>query len=84
MAKFLCVWGHAITTSGLIPNPDEWRCPSDRGFEAFTGLVQAEDLYLQATIMYRCPSSGHLWSFWNGIDERPSLYAPVELPEDWK
>lgn len=83
MAKFLCVCGHPLTTSGLIPNPDEWRCLPDRDFEAFTGLVRAEDLYLQSTIMYRCPTSGHLWVFWRGIDEPPKLYAPAELPGGW-
>ena len=83
MAKFLCVCGHPLSTSGSIPNPDEWRCLSDAHFEAFTGLVDAEDLYLQSTIMYRCPASGHLWVFWKGIDEPPSVYAPMELPEGW-
>ncbi len=81
MAKFLCVCGHPISTSGSIPSPDEWRCLSDTDFDAFEGLVQAEDIYLQSTIMYRCPVSGHLWFFWRGVDEPPSLYAPIEVPE---
>ncbi|MEP7055893.1 MAG: hypothetical protein ABI912_11660 [Actinomycetota bacterium] len=55
MAKFLCVCGYSLSTSGLIPDPDEWRCLSDADFDAFSGLVNAEDLYLQSTIMYRCP-----------------------------
>ncbi len=81
MAKFLCVCGHPISTSGTIPNPDEWRCLSDADFDAFTGLVNAEDIYRQSTIMYRCPESDHLWFFWNGIAEKPALYAPSDLPE---
>jgi hypothetical protein len=80
MAKFRCVCGYSISTSGPIPNPDEWRCLSDYDFEAFTGQVRAEDLYLQSTIMYRCPESGHLWIFWNGFDKDPSLYTPTVLP----
>ncbi len=83
MAKFVCVCGHPIATSGLIPNPDEWRCLSDSDFGAFTGVVNAEDLYLQSTIMYRCPESGHLWVFWSGFDAPPSLYAPSALPDGW-
>jgi hypothetical protein len=83
MAKFECVCGHPMSTSGPIPNPDEWRCLSDSDFAAFTGLVDAEDLYRQSTIMYRCPASGHLWVFWKGIDEPPSLYAPTDLPQGW-
>lgn len=76
MAKFKCVCGETIVTSGLIPNPDEWRLLSDVDFESFQGLVQAEDVYQAATIMYRCPVSGHLWIYWHGFDQPPSLYAP--------
>ncbi len=83
MAKFVCVCGHTLTTSGAIPNPDQWSCLADTEFLAFTGLVNAEDLYLQSTIMYRCPESGHLWAFWNGLDAPPSLYTPSELPDGW-
>jgi hypothetical protein len=83
VAKFLCVCGHTLSTSGAIPNPDEWRCLSDAGFDAFEGVVNAEDLYAQSTIMYRCPASGHLWIFWKGIGEPPGLYASTELPEGW-
>lgn len=83
MAKFLCVCGRSISTSGLIPNPDQWQCLSDSDFEAFTGRVNSEDIYLQSTVMYRCAESGHLWFFWNGIDAPPSLYTPTELPQGW-
>jgi hypothetical protein len=83
MAKFRCVCGQPLSTSGSIPNPDEWHCLSDADFDAFEGLVNAEDLYTQSTIMYRCPASGHLWCFWNGIEEPPALYAPTALPEGW-
>jgi hypothetical protein len=83
MAKFLCVCGHRISTSGDIPNPDQWQCLSDVDFEAFQGTVNAEELYMQTTLMYRCPVSDHLWFFWKGIDEPPVLYAPTPLPEGW-
>jgi hypothetical protein len=84
MAKFLCLCGHEMSTSGSIPNPTEWRCLSDSDFDAFEGLVQAEDLYLQSTILLRCPISGHLWIFWEGINRPPSLYDPAPLPEGWE
>lgn len=80
MAKFRCVCGETIATSGLIPNPVEWRMVSDIDFDAFQGLVQAEDVYQAATIMYRCPVSGHLWVYWQGVDRPPSLYAPQPCP----
>ena len=77
MARFRCVCGEVIVTSGPIPNPTEWRCTSDVDFDSFTGLVDAEEIYAQATIMYRCPVSNHLWVFWDGIDQVPTLYAPA-------
>lgn len=76
MAKFRCVCGETISTSGGIPNPNEWHLLSDVDFDAFQGLVQAEDVYLATTIMYRCPTSGHLWIYWDGFDRQPSLYGP--------
>ena len=82
MAKLVCVCGHVISTSGLIPNPDEWRCISDVDFDVFTGQVNAEDIYLQSTIMYRCPVSQHLWIYWKGFDQPPTLYAPTPPNSD--
>lgn len=76
MAKFRCVCGESISTSGLIPNPNEWRLLSDSDFDAFQGIVQAEDIYRATTIMYRCPKCGNLWIYWQGFDQPPSLYSP--------
>jgi hypothetical protein len=83
VAKFLCVCGYSLSTSGLIPNPDEWRCLSDTDFDGFDGLVNAEEIYLRSTIMYQCPVSDHLWIFWKGSAEAPALYSPAELPNGW-
>lgn len=80
MAKFLCVCGMTIRTSGSIPNPNEWRALSDVDFDAFSGAIDAEDLYLRTTIMYRCPQSDHLWIYWDGFDNSPTLYSPTPLP----
>ncbi|GAA4997973.1 hypothetical protein GCM10023317_28560 [Actinopolymorpha pittospori] len=49
---------------------------SDVDFEAFSGSVDADQMYLQATVMFRCPHSGHLWIYWNGMDEPPAMYWP--------
>lgn len=75
MAKFECVCGEIIRTSGDIPNPIEWHLISDTRFDSFEGLVDAEDVYKATTIMFRCPASDHLWVYWDGFDEPPSLYA---------
>ena len=71
MAKFRCLCGQPLSTSGSIPNPDEWHCLSDADFDAVEGLVNAEDLYTQSTIMYRCPASGHLWCSGTASRNRP-------------
>ncbi|MCE1173257.1 MAG: hypothetical protein LWW77_01445 [Propionibacteriales bacterium] len=81
MARFRCVCGEVLVTSGEIPNPTEWLCLSASGFEAFTGQVDAEAVYLGSTLMYRCPTSDHLWVYWRGFDEPPSLYGPQPLPQ---
>jgi len=80
MAKFLCVCGHQISTSGSIPNSDEWRLLSDVRFDGFHGQVDAEDVYRATTIMYRCPASDHLWIYWDGFDQPPSVYQPIQVP----
>lgn len=78
MARFRCVCGEMIVTSGTIPNPIQWQCLPDEAFEGLEGLVDAEEIYLQAVIMFRCPNSDHLWIFWDGIEQPPALYAPQQ------
>jgi hypothetical protein len=80
MAKFLCVCGYQISTSGAIPNPNEWNLLSATDFEAFSGPINADDLYRATTFAYRCPQSDHLWIFWKGFDAPPGLYEPRPLP----
>ena len=80
MGKFRCVCGTVISTSGEIPNPNEWHALSDVRFDEFTGQIDAESIYLASTIFYRCPASDHLWVFWDGLDNLPALYGPLPLP----
>lgn len=79
MAKFLCVCGTPISTSGGIPNPDEWRFLSDIEFDSITGTVEVEAVYRRTRAFYRCPTSGHLWVFWDGFDAPPKAYEPLEM-----
>lgn len=80
MARFLCVCGHQMSTSGPIPHPDQWQCLSDTDYDAFTGIVDVEVVYRRSTVMFRCPRSDHLWIFWDGFAAEPSLYAPTSTP----
>ena len=79
MTKFRCVCGERIRTDGDSPNPIEWRLLSDTEF-AFSGFLERNELYRRTTLMYRCPTSDHLYVFWSGIDKAPTLYSPTPLP----
>ena len=81
MSKFRCVCGHVLSTSGEIPNPDEWLFMSDMEFSEFQGVVDAEALYHRFGRAYVCPISGHLWVFRHAGDEIPKGYAPVSAPD---
>ena len=83
MAKFVCVCGYRLSTSGDIPNPDEWQVISDVDLEPLLELG-ALDVYKNSTFMYRCPVSDHLWFFWEGWDGPRALYTPTPLPDGWQ
>ena len=36
--------------------------------DARSGPVDADQIYMQATEMFRCPNRGHLWIYWNGLE----------------
>lgn len=77
MAKFKCVCGETLQTSGEIPNPTEWLAVSDVAFDDYAGDVPSEELYAAFTHVIVCPRSGHLWVFKDGFDRDPSCYAPL-------
>ena len=80
MAKFTCVCGQVLTTSGNIPHPYQWSLISDVDFDGLSGMIDADQLYMESTLMLRCPASGHLWVYWSGLDELPTLYDPAPPP----
>jgi hypothetical protein len=80
MAKFLCRCGAVIHTSGLVPNPVEWRLISDELLDEFDGVVSIDSLYKSAVIGYRCARCGRLWIYWNGFAAEPVSYAPEAEP----
>ena len=44
MAKFVCLCGTIIRTSGNIPNENEWKLISDVEFDKYSGQVDVEKL----------------------------------------
>lgn len=81
MAKFRCICGTIIQTSGPIPNELEWKILSDVEFDRFEGLVDAEEVYMASKSVFKCPTCGRLWIFWGGMDESPQCYRPESLTE---
>ena len=75
MGKFSCHCGDLVRVSGAIPNPQEWKILSDVDFDAFSGQVDAEALYLACRSMMRCPTCDRLWVYWDGFGADP-CYAP--------
>ena len=78
MAKFLCICGEVLSTSGTIPHPLEYRFMSDVDLDSLTGDVNVEELYLGMSSFFRCPTSGHLWVFWDGFEAEPTPYSPAD------
>lgn len=78
MAKYWCICGKLIRTSGEIPNPVEWKLISDVKFDEFSGLVDAEDVYQAAVSLFRCGTCDRLWVYWDGFDRPPTCYTPEE------
>jgi hypothetical protein len=81
VAKFLCVCGWTIRTSGPIPNPDEWDLWRDDDLWAFqeaTTEAEIDRLGLQHGTVFRCPKSDHLFIWWQPMmDGEPTVYAPM-------
>ena len=78
MAKWLCACGETLRSSGDIPNPIEWLLISDQDFDAFSGLVQAEDVYSAMQHAFRGPSCGRLHVHWSGMGGEQVVYVPED------
>lgn len=76
MAKFVCPCGQVIAVSGLIPNPIEWLLISDMSYDQLGSTVDADTLYKSMVHAFRCPRSGHLFVYWDGLIEQATLYEP--------
>lgn len=78
MAKFQRVCGSTIRTSGDIPHLYQWNLLLGEAFDELPEIADVDRLYLDATVMFKCPRSEHLWIYWNGLDASPTLYSPTE------
>lgn len=46
MAKFYCVCGYTISTSGDIPHPYQWNLIADSVFDDLSDSVAVDPLYM--------------------------------------
>ena len=77
MSKFRCECD-TVLRFGTIPNPDEYLLISDVQYDGFSGLVDAEKLYIQMKSMLKCPTCGRLWIYWDGFSAAPTCYKLEE------
>ncbi|RZK33973.1 MAG: hypothetical protein EOO61_14365 [Hymenobacter sp.] len=74
MPSFFCKCGERIL-DGRIPQPTEWLLMSDVEYGTYSGMVDAEQLYLAMKSMLLCPQCGRVWIFWNGYQQLPTCYG---------
>ena len=78
MAKFDCKCGNVITTSGQIPNPDEWLMMSDVEFDTLDSNIDSEELYKKMVSLFVCNRCKRIWIFWKGFKSEPTPYINEE------
>jgi hypothetical protein len=75
MPAILCRCNRRISV-GEIPCSDQWLFISDTQFDAFSGSVDAEEVYKAMKSFIKCPACGRLWVYWNGFQSDPQEYLP--------
>ncbi|RJQ80330.1 hypothetical protein D5S17_07625 [Pseudonocardiaceae bacterium YIM PH 21723] len=62
--------------SGYIPNPGEWLVVSDEDINGDDSAKTIDEMYARSNHAFRCPDSGHLFIFWEGLGGAMSIYQP--------
>lgn len=73
MPSYICKCRTRIDYSS-IPNPNEWLLISDTDYDNYSGLVDAEDVYLKFTHALMCPNCSRLIIFREGFGAPPTYY----------
>ncbi|MBL0318990.1 MAG: hypothetical protein IPP74_06850 [Alphaproteobacteria bacterium] len=73
MPKIACSCGFIIDHS-QIPCNDQWLLISDKTYDQFQGNIDAEKLYLEMKVVFKCPICSRLIIFWNGLENPPEIY----------
>jgi hypothetical protein len=81
MPALHCKCGRWISY-GEIPCKDEWVFMSDVEYDAFSGKVDAEDVYRSMKSFLKCPDCSRLWFFWDGYQNAPQEFLPGSMAAD--
>ena len=78
MPKRECVCGNVIFLHD-IPCKHEWLFISDTEFDRlWTENATHEQVADAMTIAIKCEKCGRFWIYWDGFDNSPAEYVPVE------
>ena len=77
MPKMICKCV-TLLRNGDIPCKIQYNFISDEEYDKFQDTIDAEELFMEMKIFFRCSQCGRLWFFWNGFDERPTEYIEVK------
>lgn len=75
MPYIVCKCGDKIRYD-LIPCSAEWKIISSEKYDKYTGMIDAEVLFLDMKSFFKCPNCGRLWVYWDRFDEEPTSYMP--------
>ncbi|WP_059050257.1 hypothetical protein [Paenibacillus senegalimassiliensis] len=76
MPKMTCSCGNGLNLQ-KIPCEIQYNFISDVDYDKFHGSIDAEDLYQEMKMFFKCSDCGSLWVLWDGFDENPIQYVPV-------
>ncbi|UUC45194.1 hypothetical protein [Flavobacterium cerinum] len=77
MPKIKCNCGNIIGLGG-IPDPNQYLVISDVEYDHFSGMVDAEAIYMKMKIIIECKSCKRLHIFWDGFDKESTTYSLQE------
>ncbi|ASS48068.1 MAG: hypothetical protein A3D31_00735 [Candidatus Fluviicola riflensis] len=80
MPKILCECDEVIRLHD-IPSPNVLMMISDEEYDEFSGLIDAEELYMRMKMIVKCPSCKRLYFFSKGIESPAEIYTFERLRE---
>lgn len=74
MPKLKCECSEVINLGG-VPSRHQYLMISDKEYDNYSGLIDAEMLYSKMTIVVKCPVCGRLYIYNNGFNSPPVVYC---------